>query len=134
VYSWHGTRVPADLIDPGWTVERILAEPNTEIRRCAVERIGWNKYLDALGVQPIDVCADPGNPGQMLRLFDLPAEAQMYAEPVRLLVMTNASRDRDGSTRTFAETIPASIGTAVEASAWQFGVDPGLYLSLVRAT
>jgi hypothetical protein len=53
---------------------------------------------------------------------------------VRLLVMANASRDRDGARRTFAETVPAEITTATAAAAWQFGCDPNLYRSLERAT
>ena len=44
LYSWHGTRVPADLIG-GWTIPQIVAERNTEVRRCAVERMGWDVFL-----------------------------------------------------------------------------------------
>jgi len=37
VYMWHGTRVPADLIETDWDVEKIMAERNTEVRRCAID-------------------------------------------------------------------------------------------------
>ena len=134
VHAWHGTRVPAWVVNDDATVDRIQAEPNTEIRRCAIERFGWDRYLTSLGVQPVSVEDDPGNPGHILRLFDLPDSAQLYDEPVRLLVMENASLDRDGSRRTFAETVPGDIRSAVDAAAWQFDCDPGVYRRLVRAS
>jgi hypothetical protein len=46
VHSWHGTRVPSWVID-GPTVERIAAERNVEVRRCAIERIGWTAFATA---------------------------------------------------------------------------------------
>ena len=133
IWSWHGTTVPQWVVEAP-TVERIAAEPNTEIRRCAIESFGWDRYLAALDVSPIDACDDPGNPGHRLELFDLPDEAQPFDERVRLLVMRNASRDRDGIRRTFAETVPADIGSALAAAAWQFDVDPSVYARLERAS
>jgi hypothetical protein len=58
----------------------------------------------------------------------------LYGERVRLVVMENASRDRDGSRRRFAETVPASCVSAVGAQAWAFGVKEDVYRSLARAT
>jgi hypothetical protein len=58
----------------------------------------------------------------------------VYESPVRLLVMDNASRDRDGSRRRFAETVPAGISSAVAAAAWQFGVPAEEYARMTRAT
>lgn len=134
---WHGVRVPSWVAgaDGGPTLERIRGESNTEIRRCAVEAYGWGRYLTDLGVTPIDVAPDPGNPGRHLELYDLPAREQMYREPVRLLVMTNASVDRGSrSRRIYGETVPAEMGDAVTAAAWQFDEDPDLYRQLARAT
>jgi hypothetical protein len=134
LWFWHGVNVPRWVIDYP-TIEAIAAEKNTEIRRCAIESLGWDLYLDAVGAKPIDVAADPGNPGHELALYDLPREAQAFNEPVRLLVMSNASLDRDGATRRrFAETVPADISDAVAAAAWQFDVSPDTYRSLERAT
>ena len=133
VWAWHGLNVPQWVIeDP--TTDRIQAETNTEIRRCAIENYGWDRYLDGLGVQPVDTADDPGNPGHRLRLFDLPRDAQVHGDRVRLLVMENGSRDRDGTRRTFAETVPADMPDAVTAAAWQFDVDPTVYRALQRAT
>jgi hypothetical protein len=132
-HHWHGQLVPPWVIeDP--TIDRIKSEPNTEVRRCAIEACGWGSYLDQLGVQPVDVAPDPGNPGRRLRLFDLPADTQPFTTPVRLLVMDNASLDRDGTRRTFAETVPVDMPDAVTAAAWQFDTDPTVYRAIQRAT
>jgi len=133
LHHWHGQLVPAWVIDTP-TPDRIQAEKNTEIRRCAIERFGWDRYLDALHVIPVDDCDDPGNPGHRLRLYDLPDSAQLYGARVRLVVMDNASLDRDGTRRTYAETVPADMPDAVTAQAWAFDVDPTIYRSLERAT
>jgi hypothetical protein len=132
IWCWHGITVPQWVIEHP-TPERIAAEPNTEIRRCAIESYGWARYLTDLDVRHVDEQDDPGNPGHKLRLFDIPDD-RLFDGDVRLLVMENASRDRDGSRRTFAETVPASCATAIEAAAWQFGVAPDVYAQMARAT
>jgi hypothetical protein len=38
LHAWHGTRVPAWVIDAP-TIEQIAVERNTEIRRCAIESL-----------------------------------------------------------------------------------------------
>ena len=131
IWAWRGTRVPEWVITD-CTLDRIGSETNTEIRRCAIEHYGWDRYLTSIGAAPVDEADDPGNPGHVLRLFDTPE--QIYSEPTRLLVMSNASLDRDGTRRTYAETVPAEIGSAVAAAAWQFGVDADMYRQLERAT
>ena len=132
-WAWHGTVVPEWVItDP--TVERIAAERNTEIRRSAIESFGWANYLAALNLTPVSVEDDPGNPGHQLALYDVPDADDLFGGDVRLLVMHNASRDRDGTRRTFAETVPADCQTAIDAAAWQFNVDPTTYRALQRAT
>ena len=131
IWSWHGVPVPQWVVESP-TVEAINAEMNSEIRRCAIESYGWDRYLTSIGAAPVDEADDPGNPGHVLRLFDTPE--QIYSEPTRLLVMSNASLDRDRTRRTYAETVPAEIGSAVAAAAWQFGVDVDVYRQLERAT
>jgi hypothetical protein len=133
LWFWHGINVPQWVVsDP--TPEAIAAETNTELRRCAIESYGWDRWLDRIGAECVSCESDPGNPGRDLRLFDLPSGEQVYPEPVRLLVMHNASLDRDGSRRRFAETVPADVGSAVAAAAWQSDVPEETYRQLGRAT
>jgi len=131
VWAWHGTNVPQWVIENP-TIDKIQAEVNTELRRCAIESYGWAEYLAAIEATPVDEADDPGNPGHRLRLYDTPE--QVYDTPTRLLVMDNASLDRDGTRRSYAETVPAGIPDAVSAAAWQFDIAPDTYRRLERAT
>jgi hypothetical protein len=132
LYMWHGTRVPADLIETGWSVEQIMAEPNTEVRRCAIEKMGWDQFISASGFTLADECDDPGNPGQVLRLYDIPRNLLDF--PVRVLVCTNATVERGGTRHTFGLTVPTDCGTAMQAAAWSFGLAEKEYRALERAT
>lgn len=44
----------------------------------------------------------------------------LYDEPVRVLLCTNGSVERDGTRRKFGLTIPASIDDPIHAAAWTF--------------
>ncbi|MDQ3485729.1 MAG: hypothetical protein M3445_10040, partial [Actinomycetota bacterium] len=106
----------------------------TEIRRCAIEHLGWDRYLTELGVRPVDECADPGNGDRTIALYDLPREAQLYSPPVRLLVMCNGSLDRGGTRRRYGETVPADMPDALTAAGWQYGCSRDEYAALTRRT
>jgi hypothetical protein len=130
VHAWHGTTVPAGLIDgDGWTVEQILAERNQEIRRCAIERIGWDAFIDRAALKPVaEPVDDPGNPGQTITLYDLPQ--QLFDEPVRVLLCTNGSIERDGTWRRFGLTVPAEMRNPIDAAAWTYGWTAEQYRAL----
>lgn len=133
LHCWHGIRVPADLIETGWTTDQILKEPNAEVRRCAIERMGWDWFVTEAGLEQVgDTVPDPGNPGQELSLYDIPA--QIYDEPVRVLLCTNGTPEADGVRRRFGLTVPGSIKEPVAAAAWTFGLNPSEYKQLERAT
>jgi len=133
IHAWHGTRVPAWVIENP-TVERALAEENTEIRRCAIEHVGWDTVIAHLGADPIDTCPDPGNAPHQLALYRLPDKINPYRQPLNLLLMVNGSPDRSGQIRRYGETVPATITSALDAAAWQFGVSPSAYSQVVRRT
>lgn len=134
-HSWHGTRVPEWVITSP-SVEKAMREPNTEIRRSALESLGWEAAIDQLvgehGAELVGVADDPGNSPNMLELYSLPDT--IYDEDVNVLLVVNGSPDRDGSIRRYGETVPASITDPVEAAAWQYGVSAEVYLQLARRT
>ena len=130
-HAWHGTRMPAELYDGDLSLERILSEPNSEVRRCAVEMTGWDRLERQLGT-PVASCADPGNPGRTLALYDVPDG--LYEAPVRLVLMTNGSLDRSGAERRYGETVPAEISDPLSAQAWAYGVPRATYAALSRRT
>jgi len=132
MWCWHGTPVPQDLIETNWDVTRIHAEENVEIKRCAIEKFGWPEFIAAAGYTLVDECPDPGNPGQVLRLYDIPRKVLGY--PARGLVCTNATRERDGSRHTFGLTVDTGCRTAMAAAAWTFDLTEKEYKQLARAT
>lgn len=133
IYAWNGTRVPKDLILYGWDTSRILQEENTEIRRCAIEKMGWPTFVEQAGLTQVgESVPDPGNDPHMLTLYDVPE--QIYDEPVRVLLCTNATENKDGTRNKFGLTVPASISDPVSAAAWTFGLNPTEYKELTNAS
>jgi hypothetical protein len=132
VHAWHGTRVPPDLIEPGWSIERIFTEDNAEIRRCAIERLGWPEFITASGMTQVgDAVPDPGNAPHELSLWDLPERLRdTYDEPARVLLCTNGSLERDGSRHRFGLIVPARHADPVAAAADLYGVPAELYAEL----
>ena len=133
LYYWHGTRVPASLIEGHWTVQDILAEQNAEVRRCAVERMGWPEFITAAELKLVGrPKPDPGNPGCELALYDLPA--QIWGHRVRVLLCTNGTTERDGTRHRFGLTVPARIADPVQAAAWTYGLEAEQYACAERRT
>jgi hypothetical protein len=110
-----------------------MREPNAEIRRCAIEALGWDRFVADAHLSivhgPVD---DPGNPGQTISLYDVPRA--IYPTPVRVLLCTNGSPERDGRRRRFGLTVPADISHAVTAAGWGYGLSREEYAGLVRRT
>ncbi|SNR27879.1 DUF6745 domain-containing protein [Actinomadura mexicana] len=125
-HAWHGTRVPGWVVDdPG--VERIAREANVEVRRCAIENIGWGAYIDRAGLRLVAAAPDPGNPGSELRLYDLRDQA-------RVLLAVNGSVERDGSRRRYGLAVPGAFDDPLAAAGWTYGLSADQYARLVRRT
>jgi hypothetical protein len=132
VYFWHGTQVPADLIETGWAPEQILAELDPAIRRCAIERIGWDRFVTAAQLAELDRIPDPGNPGQLLRLYDVPGRG--LNSRIRVLLCTNATRECSGDRRSYGLAVPPDCPSALAGAAWSFDLAEAEYANLARAT
>jgi hypothetical protein len=131
MYFWHGTRVPAGLIERGWTVEEIHRHHNSEVRRAAIERMGWLTYIDRAGLRLVASAPDPGNHPHELRLYEDP---RRRLGPTRVLVMTNGSPDGTDRPPVYAETVPGHLDDPVEAAAWQYDCPVDVYRTLQRRT
>ncbi len=127
--TWHGTAVPPDFYS--WDVKRALAEKNAEVRRCAIEYLGWDTVTDRMRL--IASCDDPGNPGQVLSLYDPAGLGRLYDEPALILLCSNASLDKGGHRRRFGLPVEAHHTDPVAAAASLFNIDPTLYRGLARA-
>lgn len=64
----------------------------------------------------------------------LDRQARIFDEPVRVLLCTNGTPERDGVRRRFGLTVPGSIQEPVAAAAWTFDLGPSEYRLLERAT
>ena len=132
IWAWHGVRVPQALIEGAWSTQDILREPNAEVRRCAIEKFGWDRFVVDAGLGQVgDTVFDPGNPGHTLQLFDVPE--QIYDEPVRVLLCDNATPERDGTRRRFGLTVPADMADPIAAAAWTFNLPADAYRQLIHA-
>ena len=131
VYAVHGTGIPADLVGDGWDVEEIHRHPNSEVRRAAIELIGWAEYIRRAGWRLVATAPDPGNPPHELALYEDPSRR---LRDVRVLVMTNGSPDRSGALRRHAETVPDAIDDPVAAAAWQYDCPVEVYRKMRRRT
>ncbi len=145
-WAWHGRRVPQWVIENP-AIEAITAEPNVEIRRCAIESLGWARFTAEAGLTPVGRhpgtrqrstgltaarVPDPGNPGQHLVLYDVPE--RLWGTRIRLLMCTNGSPERDGTRRRYGLTVPAGIDDPVEAAAWTYGLTRDQYARTLRRT
>jgi len=131
LHYWHGLKVPAWVVE-GPTVERIGAERNSEIRRCAIESMGWPEFVQAAGLQLVDKADDPGNPGQRIGLYDVPEE--VWGDRVRVLLCVNGTVERGGIRRRFGLTVPADTATALAAAGWGYGLTGEQYATAARRT
>ena len=128
LHAWHGTAVPPWVVESP-TADLIAAEPNVEVRRCAIEHIGWEEYVDQAGLTLVSRSPDPGNPGSELRLYDLPRGSR-----TRLLLAVNGSLERDGTRRRYGLRVPPWFNDPIDAAGWSYGLTGPQYALLRRRT
>jgi hypothetical protein len=128
----HGTPVPGWVLSAP-TVGRIRSEQNIEVRRSAIERLGWGAYIREAGMTLVATSPDPGNPGAELRLYD-DAPVRGWGAPDRVLVVTNGTPEPDGHRRQYGINVPGGLNRPVDAVAWTYGLTGDQYAILVRRT
>ena len=123
VAAWHGTQVPREWIEQKDSLDpkKLITHENVEQRRAAMEIIGWDKVLTALGAKVVDKNPNP-EIGTLLRC-DLPDAPGSQFLKVRC-----------GTGRTFALPVPDNVCTALEANAWTYNVDPEVIRALEKRT
>ncbi|MET8778113.1 DUF6745 domain-containing protein [Nocardia sp. NPDC050713] len=126
LYFWHGTRIPEWVITAP-TAAAIDRETNIEVRRCAIENLGWPAYLEQAGMRLLATAPDPGNHGSELLLYDLPRNE-------RVLVAVNGSVERDGTRRRYGLTVPGHFDDPIAAAAWTYGLSRAQYSQLLHRT
>ncbi len=122
MYFWRGVEMTrlAGHHPERVTARQVLGWRNAERRRVAIERFGWDWFVDRLGL----VEAQADDFGRLLR-----SPRDIDGERVQLVEVVNASREPDGTYRRYLLRVPPMMRTACEAVAWTFGFDdPREYL------
>lgn len=131
VHVLHGTHVPEWVFtDP--TAARIHAEANVEIRRSAIERIGWDAYVAQAGLRHLASAPDPGNRDASLHLYEAPPQTSGLS--ARLLLVVNGSVEPDGTHRRYGLGVPAYLDDPIAAAGWCYGLSGAMYRLLARRT
>jgi hypothetical protein len=102
IYSVHGVRVPADIIEDraSITVARIEAEANAEIRRVMIDLYGPKRYLEDSGAQVIQQL--PENHYIVgLRTARLLRKEVPEDEPIILVDLLNSTPEPDGTVKRY---------------------------------
>src|SRR5690606_7555653 len=101
LYFVHGVRVDEKVVmrPDELTAADVWAATNQEVRRTIIDQMGWDRFVAEAGLVLVDECPDPANPGHTVSLYDLPE--RVYDEPVRVVLVDNATVDRDGTRRRF---------------------------------
>jgi hypothetical protein len=105
VYSWHGVRVPAWMIEhpEQITAEQIDQEPNAEIRRVMIARFGLDRY--AASGEHLDADEDQfGRPRRLVRRRFNDGSPDLV-----MVLVKNSTPEPDGSIKDYALCVHPEI-------------------------
>lgn len=126
-YFWHGVEMTESAgRDPdAVTPTRILGWANAERRRVAIERIGLERFMQAVG-------ADAVQEDDYGRLWRTTREVD--GEPFVAVEVVNSTAEPDGLYRRYFLRVPPTVRTARRAVAWTFGLTTKAYEPAVQVT
>ena len=109
IYAWHGVRVPEKVITAPESLDpaKVIAEPNAEIRRVMIDRVGMDRILRELKAKMLH----RDRTGRLYRL-KIPGDEAVVAVRVK-----DPSTDREYWLR-----VPPQITRARDAVAWTFAL------------
>jgi hypothetical protein len=148
-YYWHGIQVPPDFIvkkDKLLTAEYIFGIRNMELRRCAIDIVGWDNILAHVQHRVLDKNRDPQigelieaqiptTNGQHNSFDDEGEDDSPPTRGYRGRVPKNPRgferhvllRVQCGTGRFFSIPVHPQCRTALEAQAWMWNVPPGSF-------
>lgn len=114
------------------SIDLIRREPNVEVRRSAIERIGWETYIRQADLSLVATCPDPGNADASLRLYDDLADGR--GRQGQVLLVVNGTPEPDRRRRRYGLYVPAIFDNPIDAAAWTYGLSGSQYAQLARRT
>jgi len=122
---WQGVQIQPEILAPETlTPERILNEPNAEIRRTMMERVGLQKLLADAGADLVDEDTDAGGPRKLFRLPGSWGKAVMVFLHCRC----------PSSGREYLLRVPPTTSKCHAAAAWLAGFDNPDHYKPVKET
>jgi hypothetical protein len=111
---WRGVAVPGRVAfqPETLTVGEILEEPNAEVRRVMLERVGFDWFFERANAEVLDRDRDAGGDRRLLRV------ALAGDEPLVCLSVSCPSTGRQ-----YALRVPPGMATCRQAAAWTAGFD-----------
>jgi hypothetical protein len=127
IWAWHGVAVPDWVVtDPDRiTTTSIGAEPNAEVRRVMIERVGWERITREGGAVLVDRDASGS-------LWEVDRATDWSWDRARFVEVVNSTPEPDGSRRHYFIRVPPEMRTAHEAVAWTFNLSEVEYRPLVE--
>ncbi|MGH6816542.1 MAG: DUF6745 domain-containing protein [Hyphomicrobiaceae bacterium] len=120
-WFWKGTNVPQRLIEEPHSIafEAITHEPNKELRRCMIERFGYECYLQAAGAEKVHEdetgvlwrCRAKRTHNQTQNIED-------WIDDISVVEAFDGPLQPDGTRKRFFLPVPWTCRTAKEAVEW----------------
>ncbi|MFO7572503.1 MAG: response regulator [Gaiellaceae bacterium] len=126
LYFWHGVEMTesAGSNPDAVTPRRVLGWANAERRRVAIERIGLERFMQAVGAEVIQQ-DDYGRLWRTAREVD--------GEEFVAVEVVNSTAELDGTYRRYFLRVPPSVRSARRAVAWTFGLTKRVYEPAVES-
>ena len=114
IYAWHGIRVPERVIRGSYSIQDIFKEPNMEVRRAMIERMGSTAFFHAADAKLVH--QDEDGYGHPRRLMRIPMEGTQrgFLQAVEVVCPTTG--------RIYCLGVPSQVKTCQEAVASTFGL------------
>jgi hypothetical protein len=119
IWAWHGVGVARQAIEhpESLRAREILAEPDVEVRRALIERLGTDRFLRDAGAYRVA----EDETGILWRL-DLADD-----EPLVCVEVRNATPAADATFDRYVLRVPPDVRSPREAVAWTFDVEAADY-------
>jgi hypothetical protein len=115
VYAIHGVLAPAYIVEQPEeiTAERVLAQPNAEVRRVMIDRMGEERFVAEAKPEVLDEDIDGGGQERQLLRIALNGDEPFVA--VRVSCPSTGHR--------YLLRVPPDTRTALQGVAWTFGYE-----------